>query len=37
MSKFLAAIFVLGLSSYALAQDLSAEERDTVQDLGLLG
>jgi len=30
MSKFLAAIFVLGLSSYALAQDLSAEERDTV-------
>lgn len=30
MSKFLAAIFVLGLSPYALAQDLSAEERDRV-------
>jgi hypothetical protein len=30
MSKYLAAIFVLGLSSYALAQDLSAEERESV-------
>ena len=30
MSKFFAAIFVLGLSSFALAQDLSAEERDRV-------
>ena len=30
MSKFLAAIFVLGLSSFALAQDLSAEERENV-------
>lgn len=30
MSKFFAAIFVLGLSSFALAQDLSSEERDRV-------
>jgi TolA-binding protein len=30
MSKFFAAIFVLGLSSYAIAQDLSSEERDRV-------
>jgi hypothetical protein len=30
MSKFLAAIMVLGLSSFALAQDLSAEERENV-------
>jgi len=30
MSKFFAAIFVLGLSSFALAQDLSSEERERV-------
>jgi len=30
MSKFFAAIFVLGLSSFALAQDSSTEERDRV-------
>jgi tetratricopeptide (TPR) repeat protein len=30
MSKYLAAIFVLGLSSTALAQDLTAEEREGV-------
>jgi len=30
MSKFFAAIFVLGLSSLAIAQDLSSEERDRV-------
>ena len=30
MSKFLAAIFVLGLSSFALSQDLSSEERERV-------
>jgi tetratricopeptide (TPR) repeat protein len=30
MSKFFAAIFVLGLSSFAIAQDLSSEERDRV-------
>ena len=33
MSKFFAAIFVLGLSSFALAQDQNTEERDRVLDL----